>query len=196
MAQLVAAGKVRHLGLSEVTPAQLADAVAVHPIAAVQFEWSLAWREPETGIVPAARRLGVGLVPYSPLGRGLLTATLDADSAADSDFRRNDPRFGGQHLAANLAQAAALREVAAELGVEPAQLALAWLLAQGDDVVPVPGSRRARRVVGNAAAVRLRLTGAQLARLEEAVPSDRWAGDRASFAAPATKRAGYQHGES
>jgi aryl-alcohol dehydrogenase-like predicted oxidoreductase len=119
MAELVRAGLVRYLGLSEATPEQLAQAAAVHPIAAVQFEWSLLWRDPETGIVPAARRLGIGLVPYSPLGRGLLTATLTSADIASSDFRRSDPRFSGGALDRNLAQVAALRGVAGGLGITP-----------------------------------------------------------------------------
>jgi aryl-alcohol dehydrogenase-like predicted oxidoreductase len=188
MAELVRAGQVRYLGLSEVTPGQLAEAVAVHPVAAVQFEWSLLWREPEDGIVPAARRLGVGLVPYSPLGRGLLTATLTTADIAGSDFRRDDPRFRGGALAANLAQVAALRGIAAGLGITPGQLALAWLLAQGGDVVPIPGSRHAARIAENASAAAIRLRPADLARLEAAAPRAGWAGDRRSFAAPATTR--------
>jgi aryl-alcohol dehydrogenase-like predicted oxidoreductase len=188
MAELVRAGKVRHLGLSEATPEQLAQAVAVHPIAAVQFEWSLLWRGPETSIVPAARQLGIGLVPYSPLGRGLLTATLTSADIASSDFRRSDPRFSGGALDRNLAQVAALRGVADGLGITPGQLALAWLLAQGDDVVPIPGSRHPVRIAENAAAAGVRLSPADLARLEAVVPRAAWAGDRRSFAAPATTR--------
>jgi len=188
MAELVRAGLVRYLGLSEATPEQLALAAAVHPVAAVQFEWSLLWRDPETGIVPAARRLGIGLVPYSPLGRGLLTATLTSADIASSDFRRSDPRFSGDALDRNLAQVAALRGVAGGLGITPGQLALAWLLAQGGDVVPIPGSRRPVRIAENAAAAGIRLSPADLARLEAVVPAVAWAGDRRSFAAPATAR--------
>jgi aryl-alcohol dehydrogenase-like predicted oxidoreductase len=188
MADLVREGKVRHLGLSEATPEQLAQAAAVHPIAAVQFEWSLLWREPETGIVPAARQLGIGLVPYSPLGRGLLTATLTSADIASSDFRRSNPRFSGGALDRNLAQVAALRGVADGLGITPGQLALAWLLAQGGDVVPIPGSRHPARIAENAAAARVRLSPADLAWLEAVVPRAAWAGDRRSFAAPATTR--------
>ena len=188
MAELVRAGLVRYLGLSEATPQQLARAAAVHPVAAVQFEWSLLWRDPETGIVPAARRLGIGLVAYSPLGRGLLTAALTSADIASSDFRRSDPRFAGGALDRNLAQVAALRGVAAGLGITPGQLALAWLLAQGGDVVPIPGSRRPARIAENAAAAGIRLSPADLARLEAVVPRSAWAGDRRSFAAPATTR--------
>jgi aryl-alcohol dehydrogenase-like predicted oxidoreductase len=188
MAELVKEGKVRYLGLSEVTPRQLEEAVAQHPIAAVQFEWSLLWRQPEQDIVPAARRLGVGLVPYSPLGRGLLTATLDHKEIDTSDFRRNDPRFHGADLERNLAQINALRTIAEELGATPGQLALAWLLAQGPDVVPLPGSRDPERVAQNAEAVRFKLTEADLSRIEAAAPRAGWSGDRASFAVPVTAR--------
>ncbi|WP_174556200.1 aldo/keto reductase [Nocardia pseudobrasiliensis] len=188
MAELVSAGKVRHLGISEATPEQLVQAAAVHPIAAVQFEWSMLWREPERDVVPAARELGIALVPYSPLGRGLLTATLDANTVAASDFRRNDPRFQGENLADNLAQVTALREFAAGLDISAGQLALAWLLARGSDVVPIPGTRRAVRIRENAAAAAVELSAAQLAELERIVPSDGWAGDRRSFAAHGTGR--------
>ncbi|MGW5107706.1 aldo/keto reductase [Nocardia sp. NPDC004123] len=188
MAELVKAGKVRHLGISEATPQQLREAVAEHPIAAVQFEWSMLWRAPERDIVPVARELGVGIVPYSPLGRGLLTATLDSATVADSDFRRNDPRFQGEHLDENLAQVAALRELAARLGISAGQLALAWLLAQGPDIMPIPGSRRAARILENAAAAAVELSAEDLAELDELVPPEGWSGDRTSFAVPSTTR--------
>jgi aryl-alcohol dehydrogenase-like predicted oxidoreductase len=188
MAELVADGKVRHLGVSEVTPDQLRAACAVHPITAVQVEWSLLWREPETDLVPTARELGVGIVPYSPLGRGLLTATLSADAIDTSDFRRGDPRFHGAELDDNLRQIAALRAFAAERGITAGQLALAWLLAQGDDVVPVPGTRNAARVAENAAAADVRLSGDDLVELERLVPRSGWAGTRQSFAVPVTAR--------
>ena len=188
MADLVRAGKVRHLGLSEVTPGQLEQAAAVHPIAAVQAEWSLLWRAPEDDVVPAARRLGAGLVTYSPLGRGLLTSTLTAGTVDASDFRRGDPRFHGADLDRNLQQVEALRQLAAGLGITPGQLALAWLLAQGPDVVPIPGSRRADRIAENAAAAAVRLSPAGLRRLEDAAPRAAWSGDRTSFAAAVTAR--------
>ncbi|WP_433560787.1 aldo/keto reductase [Nocardia sp. CA-151230] len=188
MAELVKAGKVRHLGISEATPQQLREAVAEHPIAAVQFEWSMLWRAPERDIVPVARELGVGIVPYSPLGRGLLTATLDSATVADSDFRRNDPRFQGEHLDENLAQVAALRDLAARLGISAGQLALAWLLAQGPDIMPIPGSRRAARILENAAAAAVELSAEDLAELDELVPPEAWSGDRTSFAVPSTTR--------
>jgi aryl-alcohol dehydrogenase-like predicted oxidoreductase len=188
MAQLVDDGKVRHLGVSEVTAEQLRAADAVHPIAAVQFEWSMLWREPEVGIVPAARDLGVGLVPYSPLGRGLLTATLGHDTVGSSDFRRTDPRFLDRNLDRNLSQTQALRGVADSLQITPGQLALAWLLAQGNDVVPIPGTRRLDRVTENALAAHIDLSQADLASLDLAVRPEEWVGDRRSFAAPATTR--------
>ena len=188
MAGLVAEGKVRHLGVSEVTPDQLEQAAAVHRISAVEFEWSLAWREPEDDIVPAARRLGAGLVPYSPLGRGLLTATLTKQDIDRSDFRRGDPRFQGTDLDQNLARVAALRRIADRLGLTPAQLALAWLLAQGPDVVPIPGTRHLDRIEQNAAAADVRLSEADLRGIEAAVPRAAWAGDRRSFAVPSTVR--------
>ncbi len=188
MAQLVAEGKVRHLGVSEVTASQLEQAVAVHPVSAVQFEWSLLWREPEDDIVPAARRLGVGIVPYSPLGRGLLTATLTRTDMDASDMRRADPRFHGTELDHNLAHVGELHRIAGDLGLTPGQLALAWLLAQGPDVVPIPGSRRLARIEENAAAAGAVLTEEDLRGIERAVPRTAWAGDRRSFAAPATAR--------
>ena len=188
MAELVSEGLVRALGVSEVTPDQLAAANAVHPISAVQFEWSLMWRAPETDVVPAARALGVGLVPYSPLGRGLLTSTLHGPDIAASDFRRTDPRFGGPDLAHNLSAVEKLTELATELGVTAGQLALAWLLAQGRDVVPIPGSRRASRIVENAAAAEVTLTEQDLQRLAEVLPPSAWSGDRRSFAVPVTRR--------
>ena len=127
------------------TADQLRRAHAIHPIAAVQFEWSLMWREPEVNIVPAARQLGVGLVPYSPLGRGLLGGSLNTTSVAESPFRANDPRFNGSSLTANMRQVDALASFAQSRSMTVAQLALAWLLAQGDDVVPIPGTRKAQR---------------------------------------------------
>ena len=181
MAELVADGKVRHLGVSEVNPAQLEQAVAVHPIAAVEFEWSLSWREPEDDVVPAARRLGVGLVPYSPLGRGLLTGALTAGPFPEGDFRRTDPRFAAENLPSNLELVRTLARIAEERGVTPGQLALAWLLAQGSDVVPIPGTRSRARLAENAGAVGLTVTG-------DLVPRDAWRGDRASFAARGVRR--------
>jgi len=189
MAGLVRDGLVRHIGLSEATPAQLEEAAAVHPVAAVQFEWSLLWRDPEHDIVPAARRLGIGMVTYSPLGRGLLTSTLTGADIDGSDFRRGDPRFHGADLDRNLRQVRALRDIATGLGIAPGQLALAWLLAQGPDVVPIPGTRRLDRLAENVAAAQVRLGADDLRRLEQAVPRSAWSGDRRSFAVPVTTRA-------
>ena len=147
-----------------------------------------AWRDPEDDIIPAARRLGAGIVPYSPLGRGMLTATLTQPDIDGSDFRRSDPRFQGGDLDQNLARVAALRRIADGLGLTPAQLALAWLLAQGPDVVPIPGTRRLDRIEQNAAAAGVELTEDDLRGLSQAVPRAGWAGDRTSFAAVGTSR--------
>ncbi|MFC7274888.1 aldo/keto reductase [Paractinoplanes rhizophilus] len=188
MAALVAEGKVRFLGLSEVSPAQLRAAAAVHPIAAVEFEWSLSWREPEDDVVPAAREAGAGLVPYSPLGRGLLTGKLPSGPFEAGDFRAADPRFTGAALDRNLALVAELTRLAAERKVSAGQLALAWLLARGPDVVPIPGTRNRARVVENAAAAEIVLSAADRAALERAAPRAAWTGDRRSFAAHGTTR--------
>lgn len=188
MADLVTAGKVRYLGLSEVTAAQLGEAAVVHPITAVQFEWSLLWRQPEADLVPAARRHGTGLVTYSPLGRGLLTAALDRAAIDDSGFRRDDDRFHGPALHANLAQVDVLRAFAARYGCTPGQLALAWLLGQGPDVVPIPGTRNPERLAENAAAAALRLDPDGWRELDDALARGSWRGDRRSFAVPVTAR--------
>ncbi len=188
MAELVAVGKVAHLGLSEVNTSQLERAAAVHPITALQLEWSLFWREPEDDVIPAARRLGIALVPYSPLGRGMLTGALPAGGFEAGDFRAADPRFAGEHLARNLAVVEAIVRLAADRGVTPGQLALAWLLARGGDVVPIPGTRSQLRVAENAAAADLGLSGADLDQLEHIAPRSAWAGDRFSFAAVHTTR--------
>ena len=177
MAELVQAGKVRHLGLSEVTAEELREASSVHPIAAVQSEWSIWSRDVERNVVPAAAGLGVGFVPYSPLGRGFLTGTVDASTLGSNDFRRNIPRFAQDAAAANQGVVAAVRAVAAELTVSgkpatPAQVALAWLLAQGRKrglpVVPIPGTRKADRIDENLGALALELTQAQLETLDAA----------------------------
>lgn len=188
MAELVTEGKVRHLGLSEVNPGQLELAAAVHPIAAVQFEWSLSWREPEDDVVPAARRLGVGLVPYSPLGRGLLTGALPTGPFPAGDFRAGDPRFAADNLPDNLVLVQALERLAAHRQVTVGQLALAWLLAQGPDVVPIPGTRNPTRIAENTAATEVTLSAADLAALEQAAPRQAWQGNRRSFAAHGTAR--------
>jgi len=187
MAELVKQGKVKHLGLSEVTAQELQDASAVHPIAAVQSEWSIWSRDVERNVVPAAANLGVGFVPYSPLGRGFLTGTVDTSSLGDKDFRRNIPRFAETAMDANQAVVAAVRDVAAELSTPdraatPAQVALAWLLAQGKrlglPVVPIPGTRKAARIDENLGALSLDLTPAHLEALDAA--SDAVVGSRSA----------------
>ncbi|WP_433384520.1 aldo/keto reductase [Actinoplanes sp. CA-142083] len=188
MAALVAEGKVRFLGLSEVSPAQIDAATSVHPIAAVEFEWSLSWREPEDDVVPAARKAGAGMVPYSPLGRGLLTGKLPTGPFEAGDFRAADPRFGGDALDRNLALVAELTRLASARHVSTGQLALAWLLARGPDVVPIPGTRSMARVIENAAAAGIALSPADLEALEKAAPREAWTGDRRSFAARGTTR--------
>ena len=167
MAELVQAGKIRHLGLSEASAATIRRAHAVHPIAAVQTEYSLWSRDVEAEILPACRELGIALVPYSPLGRGFLTGAIrSAEQLAPDDRRRIHPRFQGENLDQNLALADALSTLAREWGHTPAQLALAWLLAQGDDIVPIPGTRSTARLDENAAAARLTLDAGQRDRIE------------------------------
>ncbi|WP_457964008.1 aldo/keto reductase [Arthrobacter sp. D1-29] len=165
MAELVEQGKVRHLGLSEVTAEELREAHAVHPIAAVQSEWSIWSRDVERNVVPAAAELGVGFVPYSPLGRGFLTGTVDASQLGENDFRRRIPRFAADAADANQAVVAAVRLVATVLDATSAQVALAWLLAQGRrfglPVVPIPGTRKTHRIDENLGALALDLTPAQ-----------------------------------
>ena len=177
MAGLVQSGKVRHLGLSEVTAEELREASSVHPIAAVQSEWSIWSRDVERNVVPAAAELGVGFVPYSPLGRGFLTGTVDASKLGSNDFRRKIPRFAEAALDANQVVVAAVQGVAAELSAAgqaatPAQVALAWLLAQGRKlglpVVPIPGTRRSDRIDENLGALALDFTAAQLEQLDAA----------------------------
>ncbi|MEU7432643.1 aldo/keto reductase [Streptomyces sp. ISID311] len=172
MAELVAEGKVKHLGLSEVTGPELRAAQAVHPIAALQSEWSLFSRDIEQGVVPAAAELGVGVVPYSPLGRGFLTGAFvsaDKELTAD-DFRRTQPRFTGDNAAANAALLEPVRSIAEAHGATPGQIALAWLqqqaTARGLAVVPIPGTRKRSRIEENAAATGIRLTAQDLALLE------------------------------
>jgi aryl-alcohol dehydrogenase-like predicted oxidoreductase len=188
MAGLVADGTVRHVGICEVDVVTLERAVATHPISALQFEWSLSWREPEDDVVPAARRLGVGLVPYSPLGRGLLTAALPATTFSGNDFRAGDGRFDRAALAHNAELVERLQELARVRGITVGQLALAWLLARGPDVVPIPGSRRAARVVENLAAADVALTPQEVAAIDAVAPRAAWQGDRRSFAAHGTTR--------
>jgi aryl-alcohol dehydrogenase-like predicted oxidoreductase len=182
MAELIAEGKVGHLGVSEASAAELVRAAAVHPIAALQCEWSLLWRGAEDDVIPTARRLGIGIVPYSPLGRGFLTGTVDAAGLTGDDLRRSDPRFIGVAGARNRMLVEQLRRVAPEWGATAAQVALAWLLAQGDDVVPIPGTKRVGRLEENCAAVELALTNADVEQLERLAPRRGWAGDRVAFA--------------
>ncbi|MEU7821868.1 aldo/keto reductase [Catellatospora sp. NPDC049133] len=179
MADFVKQGKVRFIGLSEVSPATLRAAHAVFPITAVQMEYSLFTRFVEDEMLATCRELGVGLVAYSPVGRGWLTGkiTSPADLAAD-DFRRTVPRFAEENFAQNMALVQAVREVADELGATPAQAALAWLLAQGDDVLPIPGTKRVPYLEENMAAADLVLTPDQLQRLTQAVPPGAVAGER------------------
>lgn len=191
MGRLVESGAVGHIGVSEVTAEQLEAAHRTHPITALQLEWSLMWREPEIDLIPTARRLGIGIVPYSPLGRGLLTDTLkDTESVAASPFRSNDPRFRAFNLTNNQRQVSRLAALAGAWGMTTAQLALAWLLSRGPDIVPIPGSRYPDRARENAAAMSVTLDDAQFAELAATVPEDGWAGDRASFAVPTTRRPG------
>jgi aryl-alcohol dehydrogenase-like predicted oxidoreductase len=167
MAELVEAGKVRCLGLSEASADTVRRASAVHPIAALQSEWSLFSRDIEDEIVPACREHGIGLVPYSPLGRGMLTgAVASVDELEDDDFRRGLPRFQGDNLARNLAAVGVVRAVAEAHGSTPGQVALAWLAAQGDDVVPIPGTKRRRYLDENVGALDVTLTADDLARLD------------------------------
>jgi len=181
MAELVDQGKVRYLGLSEVSAETLRAACAVHPIAALQSEWSLWTRGIEEEIVPTARELGVGIVAYSPVGRGFLTGRYaSVDDLADTDFRRYQPRFQGDNLAANLRLVERVRELAQDVGCTPVQLALAWLLHQGSDVVPIPGTKHAAYVEENAQATEISLGAHHLEALDDAMPAGAAAGDRYS----------------
>jgi aryl-alcohol dehydrogenase-like predicted oxidoreductase len=175
MAELVAAGKVRYLGLSEASVDTVRRAAAVHPITALQSEWSLFTRDLEREIIPTCRELGIGIVPYSPLGRGLLTGTVSSlDEMADDDFRRTQPRFWDDNLPANLALVEVVKEIAADHGCTPGQVALAWVQAQGDDVVPIPGTKRRKYLEENVAALDVTLGAGDLERLGGLTPS----GDR------------------
>ncbi len=171
MAELVKAGKVRHLGLSEAAPATIRRAHAVHPIAALQTEYSIWSREPEAEVLPTVRELGIGFVAYSPLGRGFLTGRFRSiDDLAPNDWRRNNPRFQGENFQRNLDLVAKVQELARTKGCTPAQLALAWLLSRGQDIVPIPGSTRSERVEENAAAVEVQLSEDELAALDRLAP--------------------------
>jgi len=179
MAEMVAAGKVRRLGLSEASAGTIRRANAVHPITALQTEYSLWTRHIEGEILPTIRDLGIGLIPYSPLGRGFLTGKITSpDALAPDDFRRQNPRFVGDALAANLALVDRVRALADRRGVTPGQLALAWVLAQGQDVVPIPGTKRVSYLEENVAAASLTLTENDLAELEKAIPVEAVVGER------------------
>jgi aryl-alcohol dehydrogenase-like predicted oxidoreductase len=179
MAGLVEAGKVRYLGLSEAAPATIRRAHAVHPISALQTEYSLWSRDPEDEILSTVRELGIGFVAYSPLGRGFLSGQIrSADDLDPDDFRRSNPRFQGENFARNLELVERVREIAAEKGVTPAQLALAWVLHQGEDIVPIPGTKRVRYLEENVAAVDVALSKEDLARIEAAFPKGAIVGDR------------------
>jgi aryl-alcohol dehydrogenase-like predicted oxidoreductase len=179
MAELVQAGKVRHLGLSEASPQTVRRAHAVHPIAALQSEYSLWTRDPEAEVLPTIRELGIGFVPYSPLGRGFLTGRFQSpDDVPEDDFRRSHPRFQGENFDRNLEIVARVREIAEEKGVTPAQLALAWVLHQGEDVVPIPGTKRVKYLEENVGALDVELTDEDLRRLDEAAPAGAAAGAR------------------
>ncbi|MGA2009048.1 MAG: aldo/keto reductase [Solirubrobacteraceae bacterium] len=179
MAELVDAGKVRFLGLSEAGPETISRAHAVHPISALQTEYSLWSRDLEEEILPLVREMGIGLVAYSPLGRGFLTGQITSpEDLAPDDFRRHQPRFQGENFQRNLDLVARVRELAADKGATPGQLALAWVLAQGPDVVPIPGTKRRRYLEENVEATELSLSAEDLARIDEAAPAGAAAGDR------------------
>src|SRR5881275_1841028 len=176
LAELVAEGKVRYIGLSEAGPDTIRRAHAVHPIAALQTEYSLWTRDPEAELLPLLRELGIGFVPYSPLGHGFLTGTIRSnDELSDDDWRKTNPRFTGENLQRNLRIVDEVKAVATEAGATPAQVALAWLLAQGDDIAPIPGTKRVARVEENIAADQLELTPTQIERLNNLTPA---AGER------------------
>jgi aryl-alcohol dehydrogenase-like predicted oxidoreductase len=179
MAELVQEGKVRYLGLSEAAPETIRRAHAVHPISALQTEYSLWSRDPEREILPTVRELGIGFVPYSPLGRGFLTGRIKSVEDLDAtDFRRRGPRFQEENLRRNLALVEEVEKLAAEKGVTPAQLALAWVLSRGDDVVPIPGTKRRKYLEENAGAIEVELTDADLERLDRVFPVGAAAGER------------------
>jgi aryl-alcohol dehydrogenase-like predicted oxidoreductase len=179
MGELVAQGKVRHLGLSEAAPDTIRRAHAVHPITALQTEYSLWSRDPEREIHPTVRELGIGFVPYSPLGRGFLTGRFRSPEDFEAgDFRANHPRFQGENFQRNLDLVERVRAIADEKGCTPGQLALAWVLSRGDDIAPIPGTKHVRYLEENVAALEVRLEEGDVARLEEAAPAGAAAGDR------------------
>jgi aryl-alcohol dehydrogenase-like predicted oxidoreductase len=179
LADLVRQGKIRHIGLSEASAQTLERAHRVHPVTALQSEYSLWTRDPERGVLAACRRLGVGFVPYSPLGRGFLSGQITSPEALDpGDYRRATPRFAPDNLHRNLGLLRELEAVAAQVGATAAQVALAWVLAQGDDIIPIPGTKRVRYLEQNAAAAQIRLNAEQLARLDMAFPPGAASGER------------------
>jgi aryl-alcohol dehydrogenase-like predicted oxidoreductase len=179
MKELVDAGKVRYLGLSEAAPATIRRAHEVHPISALQTEYSLWSRDPEDEILSTVRELEIGFVAYSPLGRGFLSGEIKSvEDLADDDFRRANPRFQGENFQRNLDMVERVKEIAAEKNVAPSQLALAWLLHQGEDIVPIPGTKRRKYLEENAAAADISLTSDELARIDEAAPVGAASGDR------------------
>lgn len=179
MAELVEAGKVRYLGLSEASPATIRRAHAVHPISALQTEYSLWTRDPEDEVLPTVRELGIGFVPYSPLGRGFLSGAITSpDDLAEDDFRRHNPRFQGENFAKNLELVDRVKEIADEKGVTAGQLALAWVLHQGEDIAPIPGTKRVAYLEENVAATEITLSTDDLRRIDEAAPHGAAAGER------------------
>ncbi len=179
MKRLVEKGRVRYLGLSEAAPSTIRRAHAVHPIAALQTEYSLWTRDPETEVLPTCRELGITFVAYSPLGRGFLSGTInDTDKLPPEDYRRSSPRFQGENLRRNLELECRLEQLATKKSCTPAQLALAWLLAQGEDIVPIPGTKRQKYLEQNAQAVDLKLNPEDLARIDQAIPRGATAGER------------------
>jgi aryl-alcohol dehydrogenase-like predicted oxidoreductase len=179
MGELVAAGKVRFIGLSEAAPETIRRAHATHPLTAVQSEYSLWTRDPEDEVLPTLRELGIGFVPYSPLGRGFLTGRIRSiDDLPEDDWRRTNPRFQGEAFAENLRLADRVAELAEGIGATPAQVALAWVLAKGDDLVPIPGTKSPARIEENAAAADLELSDAQVAELDAAISRDAVRGAR------------------
>ena len=183
LADLITEGKVRYIGLSEASPGTIRRAHAVHPLAALQTEYSLWTRDPEAELLPLLRRLGIGFVPYSPLGHGFLTGQIRTpDDIPDDDWRKTNPRFTGENFQRNLAIVDEVQAIAAEAGATPAQIALAWLLAQGNDIAPIPGTRRVARVEENTAADSIQLSGDQLERLSNLTPASGERHDEANMA--------------
>ncbi|MEQ8956860.1 MAG: aldo/keto reductase [Coleofasciculus sp. C2-GNP5-27] len=179
MAELVEQGKVRYIGLSEAAPATIRRAHAVYPITALQTEYSLWSRDPEDEILPTVRELGIGFVGYSPLGRGFLSGRITSpEDLAPDDYRRSSPRFQGENFSKNLQLVERIKEIAQEKGVTPSQLAIAWLLAQGDDIVPIPGTKHRRYLEENVEGTTITFTQDQLQRIDEVAPQNIAAGDR------------------